>query len=120
MDIGSISKVGNFINSYVEPSTNTPENQDHARIEPYYTENIETEKSYNKAELKKAVDDLNKLLQTEKTHLKFTMHEKLGEYYVQLVNDETNEVVREIPPRKILDMVADIQEKLGLLIDEKR
>jgi flagellar protein FlaG len=68
----------------------------------------------------KAVEELNKVLNYEATHLKFTIHEKLGDYYVQIIDNQTNEVVREIPSKKILDMVAQIQEKLGILVDLKR
>ena len=34
------------------------------------------------------------------TALKFTMHEKIGEYYVQIIDEETKEVIREVPPKK--------------------
>ena len=39
---------------------------------------------------------------------------------VKVIDAETNEVIREIPPEKILDLVATIWEMMGLIIDEKR
>ncbi|WP_134683511.1 flagellar protein FlaG [Brevibacillus migulae] len=74
----------------------------------------------SKEELQKSIEGLNKWLQLQSTHLKFFLHEGLNEYYVQVINDETNEVVREIPSKKVLDMVKHIQDTLGLIIDEKR
>ncbi|NNV01358.1 flagellar protein FlaG [Brevibacillus sp. MCWH] len=74
----------------------------------------------SKEQLQKELDNLNKFVQSGNTHLKFTFHEKLNEYYVQIIDDQTNEVIREVPSKKILDMVAKIHEMIGLLVDEKR
>lgn len=71
-------------------------------------------------EIVREVDNLNKFMQSSTTHIKFTLHEKLNEYYVQVVNDQTNEVIREIPSKKVMDMVAKMHEMIGLLVDEKR
>lgn len=77
-------------------------------------------KKPNKNDLQREIDSLNKWLQSQGTHIKFTLHEELNEYFVQVVNSETNEVVKEIPPKKILDISAKLQEMIGLLVDEKR
>ncbi|EST55411.1 flagellar protein FlaG [Brevibacillus panacihumi W25] len=79
-----------------------------------------SEKRYSKKELEKEVDSLNEFLKGSSTHLKFQLHEKLGEYYVQVVNDHSEEVIREIPSKKMLDMVAQMYEMVGILVDEKR
>ena len=39
---------------------------------------------------------------------------------VKVVDTETKEVVREIPSEKILDILANILEMAGLLVDERR
>lgn len=78
------------------------------------------EKVLSKEELSKEIDGMNKWLQATNTHVKFTLHEKLNEYYVQVINDQTMEVIREIPSKKMMDMVAKIHEMVGLLVDEKR
>ncbi|WP_226085901.1 flagellar protein FlaG [Mesobacillus sp. S13] len=65
------------------------------------------------------VEGLNKYLQQSQTSLKFQYHEKLQEYYVALVDEKTKEVVREIPPKKMLDFYAAMTEFLGLIVDKK-
>ncbi|MCM3663583.1 flagellar protein FlaG [Mesobacillus subterraneus] len=65
------------------------------------------------------VDSLNKFMENSPTSLKFEYHEKLHEYYVKVVDDKTNEVVREIPPKKMLDFYAAMTEFLGLMVDKK-
>lgn len=39
---------------------------------------------------------------------------------VKVIDAETEEVIREIPPEKILDLVAMIWEMIGLIVDERR
>ncbi|MGV3136455.1 flagellar protein FlaG [Brevibacillus agri] len=97
---------GNVAQSAVQPSETKIPNQPEKRI--------------TQAELERQVDSLNKFMQSSTTHLKFTLHEKLNEYYVQIINDSDNTVVREIPSKKIMDMVAKMHEMIGLLVDEKR
>lgn len=62
---------------------------------------------------------MNKFLQASHTSLKFELHEELNEYYVTLVDDVTQEVVKEIPSKKLLDVYAAMTEFLGLMVDKK-
>jgi flagellar protein FlaG len=39
---------------------------------------------------------------------------------VKVLDKDTGKVVREIPPEKILDMVAKFMEKAGIIVDERR
>ncbi|CAH0344848.1 flagellar protein FlaG [Bacillus sp. CECT 9360] len=72
-----------------------------------------------KEQVENIVEGLNRFLKPSNTSLKFEFHEKLNEYYVMLVDDITHEVVREIPPKKMLDMFAAMTEFMGLLVDRK-
>jgi len=38
---------------------------------------------------------------------------------VQVYDREDNEVIREIPPERVLNLVAQIQQMIGLLLDEE-
>lgn len=69
--------------------------------------------------IKEIVQGMNKFLQPTHTSLKFEFHEKLNEYYVKIVDDQTKETVREIPSKKLLDMYAAMTEFLGLIVDKK-
>ncbi|WP_099159881.1 flagellar protein FlaG [Virgibacillus ndiopensis] len=70
-------------------------------------------------EVKTVVSKLNEFIEPTRTNLKFEFHEKLKEYYVTVVNPLTDEVIKEIPPKKMLDMYAAMAEFMGLLVDEK-
>lgn len=70
--------------------------------------------------LSQAVDGLNKALQVVTTHLRFRLHEDTHRYYVEIVDTLQNEVIREVPPKRFLDMVADMYQFIGIVVDEKR
>jgi len=72
-----------------------------------------------KEKLEEVVKSMNQFLMPTNTSLKFTMHEELKEYYVQIVDESTKEVIREIPSKKMLDMYAAMKDFLGLVVDRK-
>ena len=78
-----------------------------------------TKKEIGKEDVKNAVDKLNKFLEGEKVHAVYEVHEKLNDIMIKIVNNETKEVILEIPPKKILDMVAKMCEMVGILVDKK-
>ena len=93
--------------------------------ESYRESNTSKERSYELSEkdvtalLERAVAFANSHLKTSKQYLKFEYHDQLNKYYVKVVNEETEEVVREIPPKKLLDMFAAIADAIGILVDKK-
>ncbi|MED1204392.1 flagellar protein FlaG [Heyndrickxia acidicola] len=72
-----------------------------------------------KENVQKVVDALNKFVSASSTHIQFKFHEKLKEYYVTIVNDQTNQVVQEIPSKKLLDIYAAMNDYLGMIMDKK-
>jgi flagellar protein FlaG len=72
-----------------------------------------------KESVEEVVNGLNGFLKPAHTSIKFKLHEKLNEYYVTVVDDNTNEVIKEIPAKKMLDMYAAMAEHLGFLVDKK-
>jgi len=66
-----------------------------------------------------AIEKANKTLMGVNTSFEFIIHEQTKEIMVRVINSETNEVIREIPPEKILDLVAKIWELAGILVDER-
>lgn len=69
--------------------------------------------------LKQAVESLNEFLESSHNSSKFVYHEGLDRYYVQVVNKNTDEVVKEIPPKKLLDAFYEMQKLVGMIVDEK-
>lgn len=70
--------------------------------------------------VKSALDDINKKIRPTHTQCEFSYHEKTNRITITVKDSETNEVIKEIPPEKTLDMIAKTLELAGLLVDEKR
>jgi flagellar protein FlaG len=77
------------------------------------------EKELSKDDLEKVVRGMNESLKPLNTSLKFELHEELKEYYVKIIDSQTQEVVKEIPSKKVLDMYAAMTKFIGLLVDQK-
>lgn len=80
----------------------------------------------NYSEQKKIEDELIKSIESANDELviydrrfEFSIHEKTKQIMVKIVDISTEEVIREIPPEKILDLVAALWEISGLIIDER-
>jgi flagellar protein FlaG len=71
-----------------------------------------------KEQIKKAVDEINK--KANNSEAIFGIHEATNRVTIKLVDKETKEVIKELPPEKTLDMIAKVWEMAGLLVDEKR
>jgi flagellar protein FlaG len=72
-----------------------------------------------KKKVEQVANNLNNFLEMQNRSLKFVLHDGLNEYYVQVLNSETKEVIREIPPKKLLDAFYTMQKFLGMIVDEK-
>ncbi len=71
-------------------------------------------------ELEGAVKQANETADAFNLGLRFKLHEATDRIMVQVVNIADNEVVKEIPPERILNLMGQIQEMIGVLLDEKR
>lgn len=73
----------------------------------------------SKKDAKTMTESMNKFLQSADAQLKFVFHEDLNEYYVTIINPATDEVIREIPSKKLMDIHAAMKEFVGILVDRK-
>lgn len=72
-----------------------------------------------KAKIKEAVNTMNEMLEVNNNASKFMFHDGLERYYVTVVDRQTEEVVKEIPPKRLLDAFYEMQKMLGMIVDEK-
>ncbi|MDE6759364.1 MAG: flagellar protein FlaG [Lachnospiraceae bacterium] len=69
--------------------------------------------------VKQAIEEINKKIRPTRTQCEFKFHDKTNRICIRVKDSETQEVIKEIPPEKMLDMVAKTLELAGLLVDEK-
>lgn len=76
-------------------------------------------KIFSKKQVDDAIEQANTEMKKLETNLRFSIHEKTKRILVKIVDSHTEEVIREIPPEKLLDMCAFMMEKAGLLVDRR-
>ncbi|URS74501.1 flagellar protein FlaG [Clostridium autoethanogenum] len=59
------------------------------------------------------------MLEDKATHLKYEVCGKFNDITVQIIDDKTNKVIKEIPPKKIIEMVDKLCELAGVFLDKK-
>ncbi len=67
----------------------------------------------------KMVDNALKALSGPDRELEVSIHEKTHAIMVKVLNKDTGEVIREVPPEKTLDAISKLMEVAGILIDKK-
>ena len=103
-------EVGNKVETTVDPALKAKESENGQDAANNQKNSQET--------VKRAVEQLNKNMSHSEAI--FGIHEETNRVTIKIVDTDTNEVIKEIPPEKTLDMIAKIWEMAGILVDEKR
>lgn len=86
-------------------------------------DSLQEQNEYNQEELeedvKESVKDINDIVKKVKEDLSFEIHDETERMMVKVIDLNTKEVIKELPPEDMLDLSARINEMVGLLIDEK-
>ncbi len=78
----------------------------------------QSEQQASHEQIKKAVEQLNRNMAYSEAI--FGIHEATNRVTIKIIDKETREVIKELPPEKTLDMIARVWEMAGILVDEKR
>lgn len=69
-------------------------------------------------QLKKVIEQINK--KANNSEVQFGIHEKTNRITIKIIDKETKETIKELPPEKTLDMIAKAWELAGIMVDERR
>ncbi|MBN1256822.1 MAG: flagellar protein FlaG [Planctomycetes bacterium] len=67
--------------------------------------------------LKEAFRELNSVMDNFRKSIRFAIFEQSGDLYAQVINVSTDEVVKTIPSEEAMEVMARINEVVGMLID---
>jgi flagellar protein FlaG len=70
-------------------------------------------------ELRQTIDKLNHTVNLYNKQIAFEFHDDAKVLMARVINKETKEVITQLPPEELLDLVAKIKELVGALIDQK-
>lgn len=71
------------------------------------------------SKVQKVSDKLNTVLNDMDLETRITYDKDLGQYLVKVYNTRTNEVISEIPPEKLMNILNNVIKNAGLLVDER-
>lgn len=70
-------------------------------------------------EVVKALEKVKKAMIGGNTTLEFSIHKETKAIMVKVLDKDTGQVIKEIPPEKIEDLVAKLCEMAGIYVDKK-
>jgi len=85
--------------------------QEQAKAEPF-----------TKDQAEKIVDNINNMVKMFSGKIEFKVHEETDRVMIRVVDNQTKELIREIPPENVLNANAKFREVLhlvGFMMDEK-
>jgi flagellar protein FlaG len=85
---------------------------------PLFPEDTEQERELRESDVEEVAKFLNDSAKLFDVSLKFRLEEDINRIVVSVVNKETEEVVRQIPPQEIIDLANRLSEMVGVLFNE--
>jgi flagellar protein FlaG len=73
----------------------------------------------NRQEVDKAVKAVNDFVSTVNSSLKFSTDEDSGQMVVKVIDNTTQEVIKQIPSKEMLEMAKALNNLKGLLVQQK-
>lgn len=73
----------------------------------------------NGEKVENAVDALNKLLEVHNSEVRLSVFKDPDTIVIKLIEKDTEKVIREFPSEKILNMVHNFLNMMGLIVDKK-
>lgn len=69
--------------------------------------------------LEKTLEEVNKKLKPAKKRAEFSYYEPTNSVSIRILDEETNEVIREVPSEDRLKLAEKMMKMAGLILDEK-
>lgn len=73
-----------------------------------------------KENIKDIVDTLNSAAKSVNQRVSFSFSEKTNRVILKFINSDTEEVLREIPPKEMIRLLERMHELIGMFVDESR
>lgn len=76
-------------------------------------------KQVDRATAEKIAEAIQQFVGSMDVKLNFQIHDGTGTVMVRVINEETGDLIREIPPSQVLDLAARIDKMIGALFDAR-
>lgn len=121
MDVKVLSHGGQNLIDYNDNSVGTTKNvQVPGGNNKDTSKNTSDNTGVSVKDAKKAADKINNLLEDKNVHIEYEQDEDFKNItFMKVVDNDTKEIITEIPSKQIVDMVAQFCKMAGLIIDKK-
>jgi len=102
----------------LEVSLQAQEGRD-GEVQPRQQKVASSQEKAKSLDLEKIGEELNRCIRVFNTHLAFEIDRPSNRIIIRIVDTETEEVIRQIPPEELLRIMHYMDELLGLLVDER-
>lgn len=120
---GNVTRHGNVsdaISVKIDVEKDSLDNHSVKRINPSTEHNNDNEAQVSEDHIKSEISRANSRLKVHDTRCEFGYHKETNRITIKIMDKDTSEVIREIPPEKTLAMIQKMWELAGILVDEKR
>ncbi len=116
MDINKVmlNKIDNLSQSEL---TNSKAKSEHADTN---TAKSGADLKLTKENINNLVDMLNSAARSVNERVSFRFHEETNRVIMRVTNSNTDEVIREIPPKGMIRLLEHMHELIGMFVDESR
>lgn len=111
------STIPNLVNSTRNDNEISINNNDYSKLVDTLSE--ESTNVLKKEKAEEIVTSINEFLKPHYTSISFKVHDETERYYIEVVDKDTDKVIREIPSKELLDVYAKMTEFIGIFIDKK-
>ncbi len=77
-----------------------------------------TKKTYTREQVNQAVEAINKTIQAASQNLEFSVDKDTRDVIVKVIDQQTKQVLRQIPTEEALDIAKSLDKLQGLLIKQ--
>ena len=112
--INAVSQVMQMKRSRVDTSTPASKQQD---VLVKHADSVKEKPEPNAQAVRRAAERLNKAIQMFDRDLDISVH-KRGKLVVRVTDPKTGDVIREIPPERILEVEANLDQIVGLFVND--
>ena len=114
-DTAKISEAGATMRPTVEKSAAGPKQTPVEKQKDVQNKKQESSQEISQEFLKELEQDIEMI---HNVGLQFSVHKDTGRTMVRVMNKDNGRMIREVPPREILDLAAKLNEMIGILFDK--
>ena len=124
MEIGAVGNVAAAnVQRPMENTQATPAQTNNATVSQTAVQTVnavqQAEEAMAMSSVRQAVDDINRSEQVRSNGLRFKVDEETEKTVVSVIDQKTEEVIRQIPSEEALAIAQSLEQAIGNLIKEK-